>query len=277
MPRQRSHITTRPELSFLNWQNPTATGITNYWSFSERQGDEIQDRVRNNNAITLNNGGAGATPSWVSGLDVPGAFFILFDGSNGGSNRAVTGVPNPSTPHSLAVWIDMVSSGALGTLVGYGNDSTNTGHNLVVSAGNTIIVRRVSTGATVVSFAYPAGRWRHIVYTYDGTNNVLYHNGTQFATTTTAPQGATVNAVTVGENVHTGFPERALNGTRLSSVCFYNRPLRAGEVFSLYDTQSKWGFVRPRKSGLPPGTDAVLSASNIAAFASRTIFIPGVN
>lgn len=212
-----------------------------------------------------------------TGYGNPGAYFIQFDGTNGGSNRSVVGVPDPSTPHSLVLWAAMVSSGSLGTMVGYGNDSTNTGHNFVFSSGNTMIIRRVSTGATVLSFAYPTGEWRFIVYTYDGTTNTFYHNGIAVATSITAPQGATVNAVTVGENVHTGFPERALSGSKLSSVSFYNRALRPGEVFAMWDVATRWGRERPRKSSGFLGSDAVVSASNIAAFASRTRLIPGVN
>lgn len=246
--------------------------MTNCWSLSERTGDLTHDLVRGGtNYITFNNGGAGATPIWVTGQEDAGLFGIQFDGTNGASNRAVTGVPDPSTPHSMSIWFYMGTTGSKRTICGYGNDSSNLGHNCVLLATREPAIVRVSTGATIVSAETTAAAyWSHIVYTYDGTTNRLYHQGFEIANSTTAVQGATVNAVTIGENVHTGFPERAGSGQKASDLRFWNRPLTPAEVFAMWNRVSRFLPYYPRPLSLGTGGAVTFSGSGAVTISNAT-------
>ncbi len=260
----------------LNRKCPQADGITACWSFGERQGTRVEDLLHTNNPIVLDNGGAGATPAWSSSLQEVGLYTITCDSSNGGMNTAPVGLPaNTTDAHSVTAWVfQLQETTAERAFFSYGNAAGNTGTMLSRRAGAAWGIYKISaSNLAVCVVTYNATGWYHFAYTFDGTTNIIYRNGIQVGTTTTAPESATVDKISVFRDLAAA--RVCPNGTRFSDLRFYDRPLSPGEVWEQFDFESRFDLYNPRQNtvGLPVATPAL--AASQGAFSSRARLIAG--
>jgi hypothetical protein len=86
-----------------------------------------------------------------------------------------------------------------------------------------------SAGA-ILSVAAPAGGWHHVVYTYDGTTQRLYLDGTQADTSTAAPDTGAVATARIA--TQQAGSERFTGD--VDEVRIYNRALSAADVTALH-------------------------------------------
>jgi hypothetical protein len=179
-----------------------------------------------------------ATVPMVVGTTRPGGFGdYKCDGSIGARNDAVAGGFSVDTPHSAAFWVKLADASTLGQLFCYGDSAAHQGVNLSCASG-VIAAKHTASGFTIV--ASPAtivvDIWYFVVYVYiGGGSSLLYINGVSVATATATPATATVNSISLGENLHPSFPERAASGTRIGDPSLWSRALTASEVQAGYD------------------------------------------
>jgi hypothetical protein len=197
-----------------------------HWKLDETSGTTAEDSIGTNDG-TLTNG-----PVWQpSGGQIGGA--VSVDGTNDYVDISATGFPANNASQTLSAWFKysatLTNNAALVSL----SNSSNS----VVSMGFECCVGWLSVtsfgGAQLVTYnsAPSANVWHHMVYTFNGTNHVLYLDGVQVGTSTTAPNTGTPSGVYVGQN---GFSNRYFPGL-IDDVKIYDRALTAAEVAALYD------------------------------------------
>ena len=151
---------------------------------------------------------------------------------------------NQLNPITFMCWINAQTWGGTVTnsMVGFYTNATTGGSGIQIGTragstceiwywGGTVLISSAGgTGVTTLT----NGVWYHIAYTYDGTNNRLYINGTQTNTNTTAQLAGTNSTIYVN-----GFPTGTANETGIFSVAdisVYNRTLSANEILTSYTT-----------------------------------------
>ena len=205
--------------------SPIPSGAMAYYQFSEKSGTMIIDGTSNNNHAVLY-GGATRT---VAGGRVGDA--INFDGSND-FVEITSGFTNfSSSALSIEVWIKG------------GGQSPGTGHGLVVGDAMKIdywgakAFTGVKTGSTWKTNQWSASAsindnlWKHIVLTWDGSNQNIYINGTK-DTTPYATTGSLdmQDKLTIGLDTAFGY---YYNGI-IDEIVIYNRVLNQTDVTNRY-------------------------------------------
>lgn len=163
-----------------------------------------------------------------------------FDGND---DRIV--VPNASAQIansnlSMALWVYPTNPNPgwpdFDGIAGFRNDANADFYLLQLSTTNLEARFRGNTGTNydIVYNGLVLNAWNHLVFTYNGTNLVLYHNGSQVGTRTAS---GTITNTTVPLNI--GFvpfsnPDFLLDG-QLDDVCLWNKALTANEVSTLYN------------------------------------------
>lgn len=150
-----------------------------------------------------------------------------------------------TNPFSVTTWINTVwNPGACNSYVGIYGPATDTPLGTPVTA----VQIGTSTGAgEVTCWTWGGGTlvgsvtgvmtaynnlWVNITYTFDGTNHVLYRNGVQLATSTTAQQPGYLNQVYI--NGYPGGGANEVASAQIDQYGLYRRALSAGEVQSIY-------------------------------------------
>lgn len=161
-----------------------------------------------------------------------------------------------TNPFSVTTWINTVwNPGTCNSYVGIYGPATDTPLDTPVTAvqigtvngtgdvtcwtwgGGTLV-----GSATGVMTAYN-NLWVNITYTFDGTNHVLYRNGVQLATATTAQQAGYLNQVYI--NGYPGGGAAEVASAQVDQYCLYGRTLSAGEVQTIYYAAgNRHGIVR---------------------------------
>jgi hypothetical protein len=145
-----------------------------------------------------------------------------------------------TSPFSLMLWAWFPSFPPGGQFFSIGNGSAGINLNYT---GGTMAWLRASNGVDVVRQAtsYTDFAWRHIVATWDGTTARIYHNGLAdgSATSPTVDSGAGTR-VGLLTNANAGFPQGPSGGAYVCDARLWNRALPPGEVWALYDPQTRW-------------------------------------
>lgn len=201
-----------------------------------------------------------AATDWVADTLAGGIRALDFDGVN--DHVAAASIPiTVATAFSISAWIKTATTGAI---IGDWNISTNPGWMIDVRGGffNRIQLGLYSAGGgssyrAMGSTIVTNNAWRHVVVTYDGSQNVsgiqMYVDGaaeTMTAVSNTSP-GALVNVSTIiGARAGTGL---FFNG-RQDDIRFFT-----GSVLTLSDAQYLYagGFGRGVRLSTGSGTAAV--------------------
>ena len=121
-------------------------------------------------------------------------------------------------------------------IAGFRNDINADFYILQLSATNVEARFRNSSGTNfdIVYNGIVLNTWNHFVLTYDGTNMVLYHNGTIAGT-----QTASGNITSTTSPLNIGFLPFSSNNFyldgRMDDVALYNKALNQSEVTTLYN------------------------------------------
>lgn len=134
-----------------------------------------------------------------------------------GGRRSFVGVYGPATDTPLLVPVTAMQIGT----------STGTGELTCWTWGGGTLVGTATGAMTAFNNV-----WVHVAYTYDGTTHVLYRNGVQLLTSSTAQIPGFLNQVYIN-----GYPTGGTNEVDAFQVDQYNlyrRALRAGEIQAIY-------------------------------------------
>ncbi len=119
----------------------------------------------------------------------------------------------------MAAWVNGTDWNDWRTVFEFGDDAPWFG----VTSGGSLTLYPVIFGGTI-----PAGTWTHVAYTWTGTENRLYVNGTAVATNQAPPPG-NGQGVVLGFEINNISPWSGL----LDDARVYNRALTAGQIQEL--------------------------------------------
>lgn len=188
-------------------------GIVSFWKLSEASGTTAADSGPGGNPGTYTGGitlGQSGQDSYTS---------ALFDGTSGTVLVPTAGDLAPGTTFSWEAWVyptDLTHEGSIIT------DSSNPRLLMLPNAGGQ---PDAIVGVNVTGGSMTANAWHHLVFTNSGITGILYVDGTQVATGTTAGLGLNIGTVTIGSQGSSDF----FKG-RLQFVALYNQALSSGTV-----------------------------------------------
>lgn len=154
---------------------------------------------------------------------------LLFNANNDGiAGSALVGV-NSSASASAWVKLSTKNTGTSQTIINFGEATGSERHAITEASG--LIKVGYYTGATYIkaSGAIQEGIWKHLIYTWDGTDVNLYIDGIK-QTGNLTPVSATTNIVTIG--VRADFAEEMVG--KISDVKIWDRAITAQEITDLY-------------------------------------------
>lgn len=202
----------------------TTDDLLAYYKLDETSGTTVTDATGNNGATntsaTVNVSGKINTAYDFSG----GASYVLSDSTSGIGNGG---------EFTLNCWVnlDTVTDGDDVIYIG----DTNQG--IDVYSGDFghgywgIYVQGIGHAESTVSSSGDIGSWVMVTATYDGTNLILYRNGTQIASTT----GTSAN-VDGKIRLATNFGGSQTTDGQMDEVSVWGRALSVGEVVDLYNS-----------------------------------------
>jgi len=204
-----------------------SAGLVGYWKFDDGSGSSAVDSSVNNNTGTLING-----PTWATGR-IGGA--LSFDGINDAVQIGTSDFNVSEGTVSLWIYANNFSSShhfLFGHLTQpwsnriqlYTDDAAG---NLDLGLGNS------HTRDTNIE-DMDTQRWYNIALSWDGTNYVVYVDGTAKATGTYTGLSTLTTYADIGNNGNSSDRSESFNGL-IDEVRFYNRALNASEILSLYN------------------------------------------
>jgi hypothetical protein len=212
----------------------TAALISKY-SFNEGSGSTISDSVRGVAGL----GTISGTYSWGTGSNAVSGSSLRFYGADSVSGALAPMVTGVSTGFTLSAWAKFNSYTNWGSVVkNWGTGSGGAIH-LGLDDNNPYFSSYIRTGGSVTGGAgnpITLGQWYNVLFTYDGTKQVFYLNGTfqgQFAATGALDTSNPRLGFGAKPSDTPGDFNSQIDGW-IDEVAIYNTPLTAGEVSALY-------------------------------------------
>ena len=209
----------------LRIEDPSETGMVGYWKLDEGQWTSVRDYSGNANTGTLSATGS----SWTSapaGITFDDAAALKLDGSNGSVTLGHTNLPASTAAQTISLWFNLGSTTGTQDFIALGDGS----HGIKLGLNAGVLAAFTWGGTSLITATTPvAGGWHNVVYSYDGTNNRFYLDGVSVASTTTAPQSATVTVAMLGS--YDGSHE--LFKGSIDDVRVYNTTLTAAQIGQL--------------------------------------------
>lgn len=155
---------------------------------------------------------------------------------------------------SVSLWINpQTVAGADRSLICWGINETLTAFDLILQQNGDRLYLFNNSADVYANIALVAESWQHCAVTYDGTDIMLYFNGTQIASAAVALNTA-YTVPTIGGN---GIAGAAFNGS-LDDIRIYDVALSSNQVYALYSTPSE------DAGGTPSGGNMLIRSTNAA-------------
>ena len=165
------------------------------------------------------------SPSASIGFDNASA--MNFNGTAGYVSAGTASLPAANAAQTISAWVNITAlPGSASSIVALTGASSAV--KLGLSATNLRVLRNDGT-ALIQTTAPSTGTWHHVAYTWDGTNNNLYVDGTAVTATATGHDGAAVTGAFIGA---TSAAADFFNG-KIDDVRVYNAALTATQVARL--------------------------------------------
>lgn len=196
------------------------TGLVGHWKFDEGSGTSALDSSASGNNGALING-----PTWTAGKIGQG---LSFDGFNDYVNTGIGNLPSTNALQTFSLWVYR-RNGTNGVPLSIGGNSCNVlyfrGDGTMYKCGDSPVVSpNVSVSNNV---------WTHIVYTFDGTTNKLYKNGSLNGSSAIAHDAGAITNSNIGKR-SIGSPYE-FDGI-IDDVRVYSRALSAADILELFNT-----------------------------------------
>ena len=171
------------------------------------------------------------TPSWNTegSFNISGGNYI-----NLGSDKAI----NFTTNSSISVWVNSSNSTGSKGILGRFNNTSPYGYILYQNSGNVGFSLYDSSGNGSFTATTPLtnSTWTHFAVTYDGSNLILYKNGTSVSNVASTRIPSTPSANTLIGRYYSNVNVTTYDfAGKISKVKFYNTAITASEVDTLYN------------------------------------------
>ena len=211
-------------------------GPVAHWRFDEGEGQIAFDETGNNNDGTLGASSAAGTddPAWVTGKH---GSALNFDGVNDYVNCGNDPSLDITDAITIEAWVKPETVAGEGILDKLYNDGTYHGYYLRINTAGKVS-GWVGNGASGTSdiegnSVLSTGQWYHVVYTFDGSNEIAYLDGVLDKSETPAVSAISPNNnnVLIGKTRAT---EHFFNGT-IDDVRIYNYARSPLEILKDYN------------------------------------------
>jgi len=198
-------------------------GLVGWWPFTGNASDSSGNA--NNGAVT------GATLT-TDRFGHSNSAYSFNGSSNYISMASVAHLPVGSAPRTISCWMYVTAYPGAWTYnaVSYGTGSNNEAYMFGTNTDTTIVVQGWTNGYAGI-YKYPLNQWFFAACTYDGTNILIYANGTLIYSTTN-----TFNTI-AGSSFTFGTRFDLANGYftgKLDDIGIWNRALSQCEISKLY-------------------------------------------
>lgn len=171
----------------------------------------------------------------------------------------VTNLPTIQAAKTISVWIKPYSQTFGDTIWSYELFGSKQVGLSFGAGGNSLLVGAWG-GVTLLNVAISKmNEWKHVTYTFDGTNHVLYINGSQIGTSTNVGDPGTPTAFYLGAYSGTNSPFRG----KFSTPQIWNTNLSAAQIQTVFfNNLIPTGNVLNAKLNEGAGTTAVDTSGN---------------
>ena len=200
-----------------------SSGLVGYWKLDDTASPAVDSSSSGNNGIWS----SGVTRVTAALPPVTGDVSALsFNGSNGYVSLGVANLPANNAAQSISVWFKGIPDGNNHNMIAMSNLGSSSAVQLGFR-GSSLIAWNYGGGSLVSMTAPVDGAWHHVAYTYDGTTDSIYLDGTLSATSTTGPhQTATPTSAYLG--TYDGASE--LWSGSLDDIRVYTRAISSSEI-----------------------------------------------
>ena len=169
------------------------------------------------------------TPSWNTegSFNISGGNYI-----NLGSDEAI----NFTTNSSISVWVNSSNSSGSKGILGRFNNTSPYGYVLYQNGGNVgfSLYDSSGNGSFTATTTLTNSTWTHFVVTYDGSNLILYKNGTSVSNVASTRIPSTPSANTLIGRYYSNVNVTTYDfAGKISKVKFYNTALTQAEITAL--------------------------------------------
>ena len=166
-------------------------------------------------------------------------FSLAFDGTD---DYVQLGTPFNHTNITIASWIKVTDDGDYKTIFSNRKNGTTKGILLYVNGSEEIVFKVENVNTTGV--AITAGRWYHIVATYNGINQKVYVDGVlmETETRTETDLDTDTNAMIGGDSLPASGSQYFFNGN-ISEVVIYNTTLTAQQIKVIYNSGEIFNYL----------------------------------
>jgi hypothetical protein len=215
-----------PAASTDGGQGGLNAGLISRWKLDEASGNTTADSAGANAGMLS---GPMRMAAGFPGAKYPNTGALLFDGEDDFVELGTANLPANNRPQSVAFWFNITAMPAEEQICVSLTDGADGGNRLKLGfRGNRVAAWKKGGDDLVTAPPVPAG-WHHFAYTYDGTNHILYVDGSEAGKSTVAADtgAAAVARMGAGHNNAENF------AGQLDEVRVYGRALTAAEVTSL--------------------------------------------
>jgi hypothetical protein len=207
---------------------PVQGPLLGYWPLDEATGTTTADKSANGGDGTLAPGATWTTSGFpVAQFPNPGA--VVLDGVSGFVELGVRAVPRNEAPKTVSLWFfqDAPSTAAgRKNIIALTNLEEN-GTQIGLDAGRVSVWFEGDPVGLVTAATAAAAGWHHIAYTYDGTTNRLYADGTLVGEMARAALPAQILHARLGAFDLVGME---MFGGRVDDVRIYDHALDAAAI-----------------------------------------------
>ena len=163
-------------------------------------------------------------------------FSLAFDGTD---DYIKTGTPFNHTNLTIVSWIKVTDDGDSKTIFSNRKNGTTKGAMLYIDANEEIVFKVENVNTTGV--AITAGRWYHIVATYNGIHQKVYVDGVLMETETRTETSldTDTNAMIGGDSLPSSGSQYYFNGN-ISEVAIYSTTFSADSVKRVYNNREPY-------------------------------------
>jgi hypothetical protein len=178
-----------------------AASLVAWWRLDETSGTALADSTGNGHGATISGTSTlGATVSSVIRFADTGA--VTFSGTSNSASGSATGLPATNANVSISGWFKLAASpaatGEMVCIAGSGAQQYRIAIKPATGGGTIEVDKNSAVLATVASLGLVSGTWYHLATTYNGTNDLIYLNGTQVGTGAVLHDSAAAVTVFIG-------------------------------------------------------------------------------
>jgi hypothetical protein len=242
-PKLDAGVDASPDLGVdLAPDGPTidlTTNLVGYWKLDEGSGTTVADSSGNNNGGTI-----AGNPTWPAGSPAAQAsnpHSLALDGTDDQVQLGVNGFAALDQQRSVSLWFNYAAAPTTGnkTYFSASNRAANAGMGAGFQLGTrgTALCVWAIGGFVYLTTPAPAPGWHHLVYTFNGTNHLMYLDGSPQVTSAGVspnPQSVPVAEAFIGNYLNGN--ERPI--VRIDDVRVWkDRTLTGAEVTALFSGQ----------------------------------------